>query len=64
MYILLFYALLIKRVHSVLIYTDRCYEFNDLLYKREKCMYGRKPELCEGIKEQLFMGATPFKGKR
>lgn len=27
-------------------------------------MYGRKPELCEGIKEQLFMGAIPFKGKR
>lgn len=51
MYILLFYVLFIKRVYSVLIYIDRCYEFNDLLYKREKCMYGCKFELCEGIKE-------------
>lgn len=27
-------------------------------------MYGCKFELCEGIKEQVFMGVIEFKGKK
>lgn len=34
------------------------------LFKGEKRMHGRKPELCEGIKEKVFMGAIEFKGKK